>query len=128
MSPVICLKLPVYILDVKIDGGLGNGELVGDLLVPMAIADQCENLQLTRSQIFLTQVLCYVTRNIRSDPPAPGRYLADDLQQLILGSALEHIRRRPCAQSSLNLYVTARGRQHDHPGLWELMAYGYECF
>src|SRR5215469_1511856 len=128
MSPIIGLKLLHDIFDVKVYGGLGNRELIGNLLVTVSIADQFENLQFTRSEIFLTQVLCYATRNLRRDPPSPGSDLADDLQQLILGSALKHIRRRSCPQSSLNLYITARSRQHDDPGLRELIAYRYECF
>src|SRR5262245_22762240 len=126
MSPVVGLKLLHDILDVKVDRGLGDRELIGNLLVAVAIADQFQDLQFTRSKIFLAQVLCYATRNIRGDPPSPGSDLADDLQQFILGSAFEHIRRRSCTQSSLNLYITARGSQHDDPGLWELMSYGYE--
>src|SRR6266436_2612332 len=128
MSPIIGLKLLHDILDVKVYDGLGNGELIGNLLVAISIADQFENFQFTRSKIFLTQILCNNTRNIRRDPPSPSSDLPNDLQQFILGSALKHIRRRSRAQSSLNLYITARSRQHDDLGLWKLIAHGYKCF
>ena len=44
MSPILGLKLLHDILDVKVDGGLGNRELIGNLLVAISIANQFENL------------------------------------------------------------------------------------
>src|SRR5262249_17518957 len=44
MSPIIGLKLVHDILDVEVYGGLGNRELIGNLLVAISVADQFENL------------------------------------------------------------------------------------
>ena len=55
MGPVVGLQLVDNVLDMKIHRRLGDAELIGDLLVLVALADQLQHLELARRQILLAQ-------------------------------------------------------------------------
>src|SRR5258708_38073883 len=71
MRPIIRSQLVHEVLDVEVNRGLRNRELICNLLVAMSIANESKNLQLSCCKIVVTQVLgdagCYVGRNV---PPA----------------------------------------------------------
>ncbi len=52
-----CLQLVHQIFDVEVDCRLGDSELIGNLLVSMAIPNELEHLQLTGSKIVFAVVL-----------------------------------------------------------------------
>ena len=71
MRPIIRSQLVHEVLDVEVNRGLRNRQLICNLLVAMSIANESKNLQLSCCKIVVTQVLgdagCYVGRNV---PPA----------------------------------------------------------
>src|ERR1700678_192254 len=53
VRPIVSAQLVHEISDVIVDGSLRDGELIGDLLVTIAIANQSQNLQLSAGEIFI---------------------------------------------------------------------------
>ena len=57
MCPIIGAKLADNILDVEIDGGLGNSQFIGDLFIAMSIPDQPEDFKFSSRKTLLPKVL-----------------------------------------------------------------------
>jgi hypothetical protein len=71
MRPIVGSQLVHEVLDVEVNRGLRNRELICNLLVAMAIANESKNLQLPRRKIVVPQVLGNASRYIgRNVPPA----------------------------------------------------------
>src|SRR5713226_9225480 len=68
MRPVIGPQLTYQVLNVEIDGGLRDRQLIGNLLVAIAVSNEPEHLQLPSRKIFLAQVLgepgCHLRWNV----------------------------------------------------------------
>src|SRR5262245_63153111 len=58
VRPVVCSELTDKVLDVIIHCRFGDVQLVRDLFVSMAVAYQLEDVQLTRRQMLLSEMLC----------------------------------------------------------------------
>jgi hypothetical protein len=57
MSSVVGLEFVHQIFDVEVDCRLGDGELIGNLLVSMTIPNELQHLQLADGEIVFTEVL-----------------------------------------------------------------------
>src|SRR5260370_36962119 len=55
MGPIIGLKFIHQVLDVEVDRGLANRQLIRDLLVAIAITNESKNLQFPRRQVVVTE-------------------------------------------------------------------------
>jgi hypothetical protein len=78
VRPVIRLQFVNDIFDVKVDGGLRDTQLIGDLLVLVSFADQFKDFQLARRQILLPHVLCQTTAYVGWDMLTTHRHGPDD--------------------------------------------------
>ena len=71
VGPIVGLKFIHQVLDVEVNRGLRNRQLICNLLVAMSIANESKNLQLPRRKIVVPQVLGNASRYIgRNVPPA----------------------------------------------------------
>src|SRR5262245_10208945 len=89
MRPVVGAELLYKVLDVEVDGRLGDGEQAGDLFVPMSPPNQIEHLELTRREIGVAKVLGQARRNIGRHASTSGVYGPNRCQQIALGCALQ---------------------------------------
>ena len=88
MSSVIGLKLVHDILDVKIDGGLRNRQLIGNLFIPIPVADQTQDFKLARCQVLLSEMFGDNAGDVGRYMPLTGSHGADDFQQSFFGVLL----------------------------------------
>ena len=72
MSPVVRPKLVDKILDMEVDGRFGECELICDLLVAIAIANQPQNLELSVRKIIVTQMFGETGGHFRWHMPLPA--------------------------------------------------------
>src|SRR5258708_3234553 len=71
VRPIVGSQLVDEVLDVEVNRGLRNRELICNLLVAMAIANESKNLQFPRRKIVVPQVLGDASRHLgRNMPPA----------------------------------------------------------
>jgi hypothetical protein len=75
----------------KADSDFCNGELIGNLPVPIAVANQLQYLYLSTSKIFGPQMLGEAYRNICWHVPFASVHRPDDTQQFILRHTLKDI-------------------------------------
>lgn len=76
-----CAQFVDYVFDMKIDGVLGNRELIGYLFVLPTVANQLQHLELARRKILFSQVLCEQSRDRRRHLPFARMNRSDDCQQ-----------------------------------------------
>ena len=72
MGPIVGLKFIHQVLDVEVNRGLRNRQLICNLLVAMSIANESKNLQLSCCKIVVTQVLGEASRHVERNMPAAG--------------------------------------------------------
>src|SRR5260370_20933599 len=71
MRPIVGSQLVHEVLDVEVNRGLRNREMIFNLLFAMAISNESKNLQLPRRKIVVPQVLGDASRHLgRNMPPA----------------------------------------------------------
>src|SRR6266478_3350260 len=71
VGPIVGLKFIHQVLDVEVNRGLRNRQLIRNLLVAIAISNESKNLQLPRREVVVTHVLGEASRYVgRNMPPA----------------------------------------------------------
>src|SRR5260370_11680055 len=90
MRPIVGSQLVHEVLDVEVNRGLRNRELICNLLVAMTIANEPKYLQLPRRKIVLPQVLGNASRYIGRNVPPTGMNPPDHAQQFIFRHALQY--------------------------------------
>src|SRR5262245_43636162 len=105
MRTIVCSQLVDDVLDMKIDGVLGNTESIGYLFVLETVANQLQHFQLSRSEVFFTQMLGQESRHFCRNLPFAGMNGSDHSQQIILRHALENVAGRSRTKCTLDLAV-----------------------
>jgi hypothetical protein len=72
MRSVIGPQLAHHVLNVEVDSGLCNRQLIRNLLVAITVSNEPEHLQLSSRKIFLAQVLGESRRHLRWNVPTAG--------------------------------------------------------
>ena len=88
MSSVIGLKLVDDILDVEIDGSLRNRQSIGNLFIPIPVANQAQDFKLSRRQVLLPEMFSDNAGYVGRYMPLTGSHGADDFQQSFFGVLL----------------------------------------
>src|ERR1700739_1023898 len=127
MSSVVRLQFVDQVLDVEIDRSFSNCELIGDLLISMAVTDEPEYLQLPVGEIVFAEMLREARCNFGRQIPATCGDCPDHLQQFVLRHALENVARRPGSHGSLDLSIAVGGGQHDNTCLRVFSANRNQC-
>ena len=71
MRPIVGLKFIHQVLDVEVNCSLRDCQLIGDLLVAIAISNESKNLQFPRRKVTVTQMLGEASRHVgRNMTPA----------------------------------------------------------
>src|SRR6266851_2881218 len=71
MGPIVGLQFIHQVLDVEVNRGLRNRQLIRNLLVAIAISNESKNLQLPFRKVVVPQVLGDASRHVgRNMPPA----------------------------------------------------------
>ena len=91
MSPIIGSQLSDNVLDMKIDGRLGNSQCVRYLFVAMTISNQPQNLQFSSRKILISEMLREPGCHLRRHLPPSGVNGPDQGEQLGLRHALERV-------------------------------------
>ncbi len=89
MSPVVGPQLTHEVLNVETDGGLRDHQLIGNLLVAIAISNQPEHLEFPSRKIFLAQMLGEPGCHLRWNMPTASMDQTHYLQQFLLRHALK---------------------------------------
>src|SRR5580700_4648833 len=113
MSPIIGLKFIHQVLDVEVNRGLRDRQLISNLLVAIAIANESKNFQLPRRKVVVTEMLGEASRHLRRNMPSPGVNRSDHAQQFIFRHALEYVSRRSRSHRALDVAIAIGGCQHD---------------
>jgi hypothetical protein len=101
MRPVVRPKLVDKILDMEVDGRFGDPQLIGDLLIALAVANQPENLELSFRKIIVGDMFGETRGRLRRHMPFTGMNGADHPQHLILRRGLKDVCRSPDPTSLL---------------------------
>ena len=75
----------------EVDSSLGNGELIGDLLVAIAVSNKSQHFQFASRQIVVTQMLGEARRHLCWYVPFARMHRPDHGQQFIFRHALQHV-------------------------------------
>ena len=73
------------------DSGFSDAELVGDLLIGIACANQTKHLNFARTQLIVGSVLSQLRRNLGRNSLAPGMNRADCLQQFCADVSFQQV-------------------------------------
>jgi len=57
VSPIVGLKLVYKVLDVKVDGGLGNRKLISNLFIAISISDESKYIELSSREVTFSDML-----------------------------------------------------------------------
>src|SRR6185369_4729006 len=107
-------------LDVIVDRGLGDRQLVGDLLVAEAVANESQHFHLACREILITHVFGKAHRDFRRNSSLAGMNRSDNVRQLVTRHALKNVRRSASPQRTLNLAIAIQRRQHDYARMRKL--------
>src|SRR5258708_40329616 len=102
MGPVLCTKFVHYVLDMKIHSILGNFKLIGYLFVLAPVTNQLQHLQLTRREVFFTQMLCEKSAHLCRHMPFAPMNGPDHCEQSAQRHAFENVTKRSRTNSTLN--------------------------
>ena len=108
MGPIVGPELIHEILDVEIDGGLRDGQFIGNLFVAVAISNESKDFQFSHRKIVVAQMLGKSGRHLWWDVPFASMNRTNYRQQFILRHALQHVSRGACSHRSLNLAIAVR--------------------
>ena len=100
VGAIVCTQLGEYVRDVVLDCGFCDRELVGDLLIGIAVANQTKHINFARTQLIVGSVVGQFRRNFGWNSLAPGMDRADRLQQLGADVSFQQVTR---FRNSLNL-------------------------
>ena len=64
MGPIVGLKFIHQILDVEVNRGFGDRQVICNLLVAITISNKSNNLQLPRRKVVVTQMLGETSRHV----------------------------------------------------------------
>jgi hypothetical protein len=126
VCPIVGSQLVHQVPDMKIDGYLSDGELIGNLFVAKPVANEPEHLQLSTGKAFFSQMFGEPRRNLRMDTPFAGMYGPDHSKQIVLWHALEKVRRSSFSKCLLNLTIRLSHGQHDNASVREFPTNGYQ--
>ncbi|HEX4166184.1 MAG TPA: hypothetical protein VHZ55_11990, partial [Bryobacteraceae bacterium] len=87
MGTIIGPQLVHEILDVEIDGGLRNGQMIGNLFVTVAVSNEPKDFQFSGRKIVVAQMLGKAGGYFRWDVPIAGMNRPNHRQQFILRHA-----------------------------------------
>src|SRR5262245_36253067 len=91
VRPIIRSQLVHQVLDMKIDGRLGNRQLIRNLLVAVSVSNEPKNFKLPVCKVFFAQMLsktgCHCWRHVAIS--SVNR--SDHTQQFVLGHAFKHV-------------------------------------
>src|SRR6266481_3679778 len=120
MGPIVCLKFIHQVLDVEVNRGLRNRQLIGNLLVAIAISNESKNLQLPGRKVVVTQMLGEASRHLGRNMPPASVNRSDHAQQFAFRHALKYVSRRSRSQCTLDVPIAVGGCQDDDTSSWKL--------
>src|SRR5260370_7006105 len=104
----------------KVHGSLRNCQLIRNLLVAIAIANESKNLQLPRRKVVVIQVFGEASRHLWRNMPPTGVNRSDHAKQFTFRHTLEYVSRRSRSQCTLDVPIPASVSQPNAPSLWKL--------
>ena len=113
VGAIVGAKFVYDVLDVEVDGGLGDGQAGGDFLVPIAIADQPQDLNFAGRKVIFAHEFSEPGGYLRGNVAPTAMNGANDGQELIFGRAFQYVGKGPSTERTLNLYVSVRGGEDD---------------
>jgi hypothetical protein len=102
---IVGAELVHEILDVEVNRGLCDCELIGNLLVATAVSDEPKYFQFPGRQIFIAKMFGEAGGHLRWNMSPPGVDRSDDGEQFIFRHALKDVSRRSCAHCPLDLAI-----------------------
>src|SRR5260370_1778163 len=110
MRSIVGLKFLHQVFNVKVNRGLGNRKLIGNLFVAIAISNEAKNLQLPRRKVLVTQVLGETSRHFWRNMPPASVNGSNHAQKFIFSPALKNVNRVSCPASPLDVTIPVIGR------------------
>src|SRR5258708_29333644 len=93
MRSVVGTQFVDEVLDVEVNRGLRDRELIGNLFVPIAIANEPQHLQLASRKILFAKMLRKAGGHLGWNMSFPRMHRANDGQQVVFLHALENVTR-----------------------------------
>jgi hypothetical protein len=106
VGAIVRAELVDQVLDVEVDRGLRNPQVIGDLFIAMPVAYQPQDVKFASGQRRLTQVLGQTGRDLDRYVLSAGVRQTNGGQDLIVGHALEQVGHRPGSHRPLNFRRT----------------------
>src|ERR671913_1712826 len=94
MRAIVRAKLLDEVLDVEVDGVLRDRQLIGYLLVFVPVANQLQDLDLSRGERLLAQMFGKHGGHLEGHTPLAGMDGTNHGEQFVLRHALEHVTER----------------------------------
>src|SRR5260370_7947019 len=112
MRSIVGLKFLHQVFNVKVNRGLGNRKLIGNLFVAIAISNEAKNLQIPRRKVLVTQVFGETSRHFWRNMRPASVNGSNHPQKFIFWHALKYVSRRSCPPYPLNLPTAVRVLHH----------------
>jgi hypothetical protein len=122
LSTVLGSQLVHNVLDVNLDGLLGDKEPFANVAVAISAGDVPEDVDLARGESVIAHVLGELRRHLRRNALLSRVHLANHLHQLAGGHVLQEIAASTGLQSTLNLNVAFERCEHDDAGFRKFCA------
>jgi hypothetical protein len=93
VRPIIGAQLANDILDVEIDSGFRNGQLVGNLLIAIAISNEPEYIEFPARKVVVAQMFGEAGRDLWWNMPFAGMDRANHVEQFVSRHAFKDVSR-----------------------------------
>src|SRR5260370_13430590 len=123
MRAIIGAELRKNVLHVRLHGGFGQVELIGNDLVGGACRDTAKYLDLTFGEDIVGNVLCKFFRDFGRDAAAALMHRPNGINQICSKRGFEHVPGSARLEGSQSLNISAIGCQHNETSGREFETY-----
>ena len=113
MRAIIGAELRKNVLHVRLHGGFGQVELIGNDLVGGACRDTAKYLDLTFGEDIVCNVLCKFSRDFGRDAALAPMHRPNGIHQICSQRCFEHVAGSACLERPQSLNISAIGCQHN---------------